>query len=71
MARKCMKRQVNTCGPPVDVERVDMQVKTERQRSQRAHYKPWLEESTLSSQSAADSTGRDEEREESTDTITG
>lgn len=42
-----------------------MQVKTES-----ANHKPWLEESTLSSQSAADSTGRDEVREKSISTIT-
>lgn len=35
-----------------------------------ANYKPWLEESTLSSQSAADSTGRGEEWEKSISTIT-
>lgn len=42
----------------------------ERQRGQRVNYKPWPGESTLSSQSAADSTGRDEVREESRDTMT-
>lgn len=57
---KCIRERVIACCPQVHTEMVIWSCRCKP--SERAKYKPWLEESTLSSQSAADSTGKDEVR---------
>lgn len=59
--KKC---HINTCCPPVDTGTSSGHAGTNKEvKGQSSNDKPWLEESTLSSQCAADSTGRDDVRE--------